>query len=68
MTNQHDIRIQGGYVPKNHNPHNPEAIQKWMDSISTVYDYEAAIQADRKYNELQGFNALREKKTKFKLL
>jgi len=53
MTNQHDIAISGGYVPKNHNPHNPEAIRKWMESLPAVRCLRTAKKADEKYEYLK---------------
>jgi hypothetical protein len=53
MTNQHDIAISGGYVPKNHNPHNPEAIRKWMESLPAVRCLRTAKSADEKYESLK---------------
>ena len=53
MTNQHDIPISGGYVPKAHHPHNPEAIKKWMEKLPDVQDLRITKEIDEKYEFLK---------------
>jgi hypothetical protein len=68
MTNQHDIPISAGYFPKNHNPHNPEAIRKWMDKLPAVYDYDAKEENDKKYNFLLAIHEIKSAKKKMQVL
>jgi hypothetical protein len=60
MTNQHDIPISGGYFPKNHNPHNPEAIRKWMEKLPNVRDLRVSDKAQDKLDELRLYASLKE--------
>lgn len=46
------IRISGGYVPPNHNPHNPQAIKKWFEKLPEVYDLNKSQEADERHNFL----------------
>jgi len=48
-----EILISGGYVPKNHDPYNIEAIEKWMESLPPVRCLKAAREADEKYEFLK---------------
>jgi hypothetical protein len=45
--------ISGGYVPKNHDPHNPEAIKKWMEKLPNVQDLRITKEIDEKYEFLK---------------
>jgi len=59
MTNQHDIAISGGYVPKNHNPHNPEAIRKWMEKLPSVRNLRESDKAQDKLDELRLYASIK---------
>ena len=59
MTNPHDIKISGGYVPKNHRPHNPEAIRKWMEKLPSVRDLRITKEIDEKYDLLTLLNSIK---------
>ncbi len=59
MTNQNDIPISGGYVPKNHKPHNPESIKKWMETLPDVRDLRTTDKSEEKLNELSLYASLK---------
>jgi hypothetical protein len=59
MTNQHDIKISGGYFPKNHNPHNPEAVRKWMEKLPSVRDLRVSDKAQDKLDELRLYASIK---------